>query len=282
MGDDMIEENDGEDNLVASMVEENEGEKPKRKGRPPKGSKEKEVFVDESVTTNDLTDKKIISCSPGDEKWTEFVISKLRPNELDDKGNPKTAGLRRVTENLVGPIVETNIRVVEAANDSNSGRATVEYRISIFWNRTDVDESEEYPVRVFCEVADSSPENTDEPFSKFPTATAASRAEGRALRKALRLDSVVVAEEVTEKAPIDNTINLAGNISSSQISAMENICRKIDVDVMKFVNMGKTKYSNIEDITKANALKMLTLLNAWHRDASQVKKEVKGFKNNWR
>ena len=63
----------------------------------------------------------------------------------------------------------------------------------------------------FCDVADSWEGNTDDMFCVYSTATAATRAEGRALRKALRL-RVVAAEEVTKK----DTAKIAQDISKKK------------------------------------------------------------------
>ena len=61
----------------------------------------------------------------GSEKWHDYVMSKFHKTELFD-GNPVCAGLRRVTEELLGTIVVSRPTQVFPATDSDGpGRATV-------------------------------------------------------------------------------------------------------------------------------------------------------------
>src|SRR6185503_10982608 len=115
------EEND-DDEFIKNMVSEEKTDKSifigtldtesfsktqkKKLGRPKKNNGEttevddKDVFVDENE----------IKCSsPNDKNWTEFVLSKLRKGESDQKGNPTTNGLRRLVEELIGPIIYTDV-----------------------------------------------------------------------------------------------------------------------------------------------------------------------------
>lgn len=248
-----------EDNLILSMVEDEE-EQPKRRGRPPKNSPQ-------------------VVPSMSSKEWTGYVLSELDATELDDNGNPSTAGLRRIAEKLLGPIVETDVNIVQAPSQQNGMIAAVEYRLSIEWI---LDDAAQTPIRTFCDVADASTLNTDEPFSLYLTAIAATRAEGRALRKALKLHGVIIAEEVSKSTLAENTIDMSGAITSTQINGIDALCKRLNINVMNFINVGQTKYKKIEDVSKASAAKMMALLNTWQRDTSLIKEKVKNYDKEWR
>ena len=119
-------------------------------------------------------------------EWNGYVMSMFFDNELIE-GNPICAGLRRVAELVLGPIIQSGPTQVIAATDADGpGRATVVFEI-IF--------ASGYTV---SEVADVWHGNTDDLFCAHPVATASTRAEGRALRKALKL-RCLAAEELAKK-----------------------------------------------------------------------------------
>ena len=135
-------------------------------------------------------------------EWNDYVMSLFENNELIE-GRPVAAGLRRVAEMVIGNIISSGpIQVFPPSDDKGIGRATVVWRVE-FSNGAS-----------FSDVADCWEGNTDDTFCVYAVATAATRAEGRALRKALRLRTVA-AEEVTKK----NTASIARSIS--QASGME-------------------------------------------------------------
>ena len=80
------------------------------------------------------------------------------------------------------------------------------------------------------EVADASPENTDFPYSKFLTAIAGTRAEGRALRKFLRLRKVVTAEEVGSGAA-----PTAEGMKQNQAKMLATLGERFNLNIWKFV-----------------------------------------------
>ena len=139
---------------------------------------------------------------PTSPDWNDYVLSLFDESELYD-GRPLCAGLRRVAELVMGRIVSSRPTQVFAPQGGDEiGRATV------IWEIVFEDGS------LFSDVADCWEGNTDDAFCVFNTATAATRAEGRALRKALRLKTVA-AEEMTKK----NTASIVRSIS--QTKAME-------------------------------------------------------------
>ncbi len=137
------------------------------------------------VGTKDVIQSKV---SVTDIEWNDYVMGHFSEKELFD-GRPLCAGLRRVAELLLGKIVSSKpTQVFPPSNTGEEiGRATGVWEV-IFEDMS-----------VFSDVADAWEGNTDDTFCVFNTATAATRAEGRALRKALRLKTVA-AEEMTTKS----------------------------------------------------------------------------------
>ena len=136
--------------------------------------------------------------------------------------------------------------------------------------------------------------NTDDLFCAHPVATASTRAEGRALRKALglrclaaeelaRKDIVsIVQQSVKKDNPTDGAWDEAAMISSSQINFIDNKCRQLDINVLAFVNSGEGVYESIEDVEKSKASAMLGVLNKYQTKQNEVPEGIVGYNKNWR
>ena len=220
------------------------------------------------------------------EDWHEYVMSQFKPNELID-GNPITAGLRRVVEVVLGEVIETGpVEVFPATDPNGPGRATVIYRVVL-------EEYESGRTKSYSDTADVWHGNTDDLFCAHPVATACTRAEGRALRKALKL-RVLAAEELAKKdivgivqqsvnqQPTDGEWNPDEKVSPQQIIFIDNKCSQLDIDVMKFVNSGSTSYPSINNVTKDTAKNMIVELNKYQNQTTNIPPEVKGYVSNWR
>lgn len=205
-----------------------------------------------------------------DPQWTDFVLERLTEEEKDPNGNPSVDGLRRLTEAMLGPIVYSVSHVVAAACEANGDRATVEHVIKIAWNRNFDD------IRTFGDAADVSDLNTDPEYARHTAATAATKAESRALRKALRLRKVVAAEELTDVPVVDTaTRNL---IIQSQKKGIDMMCRNLDIDVLKFVNsFGEDKYEHIGLVRYDVAKQMLEKLNGYQRAMDTIPETIVGY-----
>jgi len=204
-----------------------------------------------------------------DYDWPEYVLSQLEEDELFN-GQPTTDGLRRIAENLLGPILESSSRLVQCPNPANEYTSAVEHSITFG--------CAEVGHRTFCDVADCSEKNTISTFAKYSSSTAATRAEGRALRKALRLRHTLTAEETESCVPNVST----DKINSQQIHFMNTLCGRNDIDVMKFVNSGKGKYDNINDVPYDKAGTMNRILSDYQSGKIKIPQEIVGYKSDWR
>ena len=212
-------------------------------------------------------------------EWSDYVMTKFARNELID-GNPICAGLRRVAELMLGSIIESGPEQVFPSTDSNRpGRATVVYKIVFDWMNTGF-------LKTYKEVADVWHGNTDDLFCAHPVATASTRAEGRALRKALKIRAIA-AEELAKKdivSIVQATTadwNPEDTISNQQVTFINNKCKQLDIDVRKFVNMGSAQYESINDVTRNTAQKMLRQLNDYQQKGG-IPKQAQGYESDWR
>jgi hypothetical protein len=238
----------------------------------------KEVVIEESVGEENRP-------SMFSDEWNDFVMAHFHRNELID-GNPICAGLRRVAEFLLGDIVESGPEQVFPAMDGSSpDRATVVFKVVFNWMNSGQQ-------RVFKEVADVWHGNTDDLFCAHPVATASTRAEGRALRKALKLrclaaeelakkDIISIVQESVKKTPTSGEYEVDQSISTQQVQFIDTKCKQLDIDVMLFINIGSGDYANISEVTRDSAKKMIKFLNGY-QNGEPIQDSIKGYKTNWR
>lgn len=254
-------------------------------------------------------DTAIISKNPytplpkyGTKEWQNYVMSQFTPDELND-GAPTCNGLRRVAEELLGEIVFSAPTQVFPATDSNGpGRATVVFTVKIAWKLglpeyVDIN-SFEVPVREFGDVSDCWTGNTEDKYAVHPSATASTRAEGRALRKALKLNVVTAEEKANDKDASEvvakaeekihgRQVNWDGGnvISSSQVNFITNKCRQLGLDVEKFINIEfycynkdnklvSPKYTDISDVPRDVAVKMIEQLVKYQSNSDDKNESV--------
>lgn len=219
--------------------------------------------------------------STTDPEWNDYVMSLFTKKEMYD-GNPLVAGLRRVAELVLGTIVYSGpTQVFPPQRDDHHGRATVVFTVE-FDNGMK-----------FSEVADCWEGNTDDMFCAYAIATASTRAEGRALRKALRIRAVA-AEEMTKKdtAKIvrdlsaqkdtsDGGYDDSGRMSDAQYNFIDVKCRQLGING---AILFKTIFSvdNNRKISKKVASDIIDRLNEYQRDKSTIPEEVLGYIEEWR
>jgi hypothetical protein len=210
------------------------------------------------------------------EAWSAWVMTHFTEDEFAD-GKVTTDGLRRVVEKVLGPILYSKTTVYQSPSCLNGFHACVGHEVTILWMHPDPGMAEHE--RVFSDVADVYKGNLpDERFARFASATAATRAEGRALRKALRLKRVIAAEEASS-IPIEDA-GLDGKITKSQISFINTICSRINVNVIGFIN-SYVQHEDIESIPYNIALQIEEKLSEWQGNLKSIPKELIGYDKNW-
>lgn len=221
-------------------------------------------------------------------EWHDYVMSHFHEKELE-AGYPNVDGLRRVSQLLLGEIIESEPVNVIVSTDLPP-RATVTYKVRFRWNR-DFDlcgSVKRYSYRTFGDVGDVWLGNTDATFAAFASSTACTRAEGRCLRKALRL-RVCAAEELPKLDPAKQVAaasqtnpNVPNQITQEQELFLNKKCKDLDIEVFAFINSGENQYRSISSVTKETAAKMIKKLGEMKKDKTLISEEIKGYKENWR
>lgn len=214
-------------------------------------------------------------------EWHDYAMSLFDESELVD-GHPLVNGLRRVAEVVLGPIVFSGpTQVFPVQRDDHHGRATVVFTVK-FANGI-----------AYSEVADSWEGNTDDTFCAYAVAIASTRAEARALRKALKIKGVA-AEELTKKdtAKIVRTISSTkntsdgdyddqGRMSDAQLNFIDIKCKQLNIDGNKLL---KDEFGSTlsKKISKKIASDVIDKLNDYQRDKSSIPDTLVGYQQEWR
>ncbi len=210
---------------------------------------------------------------PTDSDWTEYVLSLLTPDELSPEGRPTCDGLRRVAEICLGDIVRSEVNVVQGPCSTNNMTAVVEFTLEYLCKHNSM-------LVCFTASADVNEKNCDPRFAVFATATAETRAEGRALRKALRLRRVLTAEEPSALFQ-DSDLSNNGKSTQMQHSFIRTICERNDINIDAYLGASKSfKWTgNLEDIPHKSATLIIAHLNELQRDRSKIDAKYKGYES---
>lgn len=214
-------------------------------------------------------------------EWHDYAMSLFNEDELVD-GHPLVAGLRRVSELVIGQILFSGpTQVFPVQRDDHHGRATVVFTVKFANGST------------YSEVADSWEGNTDDMFCAYAVAIASTRAEARALRKALKIKGVA-AEELTKKdtAKIVRQISSVkessggdyddqSRMSDAQYNFIDIKCKQLNVDGAKLLKEVFNVDHN-KKISKKVASDIIDTLNNYQRDKSSIPESIVGYKEEWR
>jgi len=197
-------------------------------------------------------------------------------------GNPLVAGLRRVAETVLGTIVYSGpSQVFPSTRDDHHGRATVVFTVEF-----------ENGMR-YADVADCWEGNTDDMFCAYAVATASTRAEGRALRKALRMKGVA-AEEITnkdtakivrdissKKPSSDGDYDEQSRMSDAQFNFIDVKCRQLNINGKTLFKEGFEVEVN-RKVSKRVASDIIDRLNEYQRDKSSIPENLQDYEQEWR
>src|SRR6056300_153449 len=164
-----------------------------------------------------------------DIEWTDYVLSLLSEDEKI-QGNPTTDGLRRVFEKALNCVlVESTSDVVQSPCPTNEKRATVVHSLSYILK--DIPQDSPFNTITVNGAADVYWGNCDKIFRNHPVAVAETRAEGRALRRALRLRKVVAAEEIAEEIEDHPDKDTVGKITNNQINFIDVLAKRLNINI---------------------------------------------------
>ncbi len=228
----------------------------------------------------------------GDVKWHDYVISLFEEDEIKD-GSPTVSGLRRVTEACLGKIVDSGPINVDIRNsDPNDLYVCVTYLVTVVVDNTfdgHVITQREVASVWFQNLGDGKVRGSIEPdFAVYAEANASTRAEGRTLRKLLRLKNTIAYEEkcndesVTPQHSGNSEFNEEEPIQSNQINFLDSKCRQLDINLIKFINSGEDKYEKIKDVTRGTAQNMAQVINGFQTNLDSIPANLVGYDEDWR
>ncbi len=193
----------------------------------------------------------------GDEGWTDYVLSLLRKNEMQD-GNPTLFGLRRIAQKLLSNIVECRTDIKQIPNPGNNYTATVVVSVKFSYGST------------WYGAADVSSLNCMEEYAKHPTATAESRAEGRALRKALGINVHTVDEVGLD--PVDTHDNSPA--STNQMSAINSTLGRLNIYTSRLLALLKINKDSVESLSVKEGIQVLSKLQEFLNNPESIPGEI--------
>ncbi len=197
----------------------------------------------------------VVKKSRPDTDWK----AEFRPEEMVDKGDAgkcvRLRGLQRCA-NLCG-IVESYPEITYIERNGRPGIMQCVYHVK-FSDGTH-----------FAGAADVNENNVDPKFSAYPTSVAESRAEARALRKALNITDMLAAEEVGSAeggSTGQPDVPKNGKIEPQQVAAINAIVEQLKIPVASILNeslpaeRAKSVFS-LDELTVAEAITILRNLN---------------------
>jgi hypothetical protein len=237
----------------------------------------KEVKVKNNIEADDVETVKDIVIT--DLEWTDFVLQQLSDDEKIH-GNPTTDGLRRIFEKVMNcTVIQSESDLVQAPEPSNDKRASVVHTLT--WYDLNVGTDENCKTKTVSGAADVYWGNCDKVYRNHPVAVAETRAEGRALRRALRLRKVVAAEEIAENIEDDIGADNVNKITNNQINFIDVLAKRLDVNVLELVKTLNINETNIKNILHHDALSIIRELSSYQQKIDDIQSNVKGYVNNW-
>jgi hypothetical protein len=245
-------------------------------------TKKTELTETASITETDcLINEQTIIPKINDIEWTDYVLGLLSEDEKIS-GNPTTDGLRRIFEIALNcTVIESTSNVMQTPDISNEKRATVVHTIGYCLNG-DNNTITTLNKRVVSGAADVYWGNCDKVFRNHPVAVAETRAEGRALRRALKLRKVVAAEEIAkdiEDHPDHDTVT---KITNNQINFIDVLSKRLDIDIVKLIENLGYDCKNIYNIEHNQAIEISKILSSYQQDMSKIQDIFKGYNSNWK
>lgn len=238
--------------------------------------KKEEVIVENA---QEVVEKKAVT--PNDLEWTDHVLALLSDDEKIS-GNPTTDGLRRVFEIALNCRVIASVSdVVQTPEPNNEKRATVVHSITYVLNGGSRDQPELNTVTING-AADVFWGNCDKVYRNYPVAVAETRAEGRALRRALKLRKVVAAEEMAKDIEDHPDQDSVSKISNNQINFIDVMAKRLNINVTKLLEENELESKNIYVLSHEDAVKVIRMLSSYQQNMSNISENILGYHNEWK
>jgi hypothetical protein len=218
---------------------------------------------------------------PNDLEWTDYVLTLLSDDEKI-AGNPTTDGLRRIFEIALNcHLISSTSTVVQSPSPDNEKRATVVHSLSYRLNTGKTDQ-DSFNIQSVDGAADVYWGNCDKVYRNHPVAVAETRAEGRALRRALKLRKVVAAEEISSSIEDDPNGDTVSKITPNQINFIDVIAKRIDINPLKVLASLGIEEKNIKNIDYPHGISIIRELSKLQQNLDSVPSELKGYSDTWK
>lgn len=242
-------------------------------------AKKDKVEKMEEAKMDTVEQKKIPNMT--DLEWTDYVLSLLSDDEKIN-GNPTTDGLRRVFEIALNcKVVVSSSNVVQTPDPNNEKRATVVHTLCYHLNGGTPETSHLNMITVDG-AADVYWGNCDKVYRNHPVAVAETRAEGRALRRALKLRKVVAAEELAKDIEDNPDNNSVSKISNQQINFIDIMAQRLNINVVKLFKNNQLPADNIYSVSHDDAVNIIRLLSKYQQNTSEISEDIMGYSNDWK
>jgi hypothetical protein len=191
-------------------------------------------------------------------------------------GNPTTDGLRRIFEKALNcRMIQSTSDVVQSPSPDNEKRATVVHTLVYLIDQTDIGITVSGAADVFWG-------NCDKIYRNYPVAVAETRAEGRALRRALKLRKVVAAEELAANIDDHPDSDSVSKISINQVNFIDVIAQRLNINVIFLIKSLDVSEANVYNISHEDAVKVIQQLTSYQQDMSNIPQDLIGYDNKWK
>jgi len=239
----------------------------------------KEMIEEKTLEAVEVVQTKTVT--PNDLEWTDHVLGLLSDDEKIS-GNPTTDGLRRIFEIALNcDVIEAITEIVQTPSPDNEKRATATHTIR-YVLKGDVSDDMNVKYRAVSGAADVYWGNCDKAYRNHPTAVAETRAEGRALRRALKLRKVIAAEEMVkdmEDHPDQDTVS---KITNNQINFIDVMAKRLNINVSKLLESNALESKNIYALSHEDAVTIIRLLSKHQQNITEIPDDLLGFNNEWK
>ena len=227
-----------------------------------------EMVDDTALYTEDQENKRPQEYDP---ELSEYLLDQLSDSELIN-GAPTVDGLRRITEKCFGEIIESKSDIVETPTSQNNQRCTIRHTLTIHKYGSQQNISVDGCVDVLYH-------KTPYPFKDHLVATADTRAEGKALRRALKI-RVVTAEELQNEDE-EEALSADELINDQQILALNQLCKRLDISVVPFIT-AEYKVKKINELRNLEGRLLISKLSDLQRTPKDIPKPCIGYDDNWK
>lgn len=214
-----------------------------------------------------------------DVEWTEYVLGLLSDDEKISE-NPTTDGLRRIFEIALNCVITESVStVVQSPEPNNEKRATVVHSLTYILK----DGVVEPPFNKITVngAADVYWGNCDKVYRNHPVAVAETRAEGRALRRALRLRKVLAAEEVVENLEDNPDGENSNKISLNQINFINVLAERLNINVRSLVESMDLSLEDAHQMQHKDAVDVIRKLSVYQRTMEDIPEKIMGYDKEW-